>query len=271
MRVSASAPLAGANPLRFGWSRAKPPQYRLEISPSDVDAGLEPQQSLLEKIAQKLIRRDDLNRSGFALFSNLADRVPPARQETFFTTLTLKLQTYLEENFKAFFNPGNKALTSIRRHMQDGQVLTEGNLVAKTPAGNWTLKSPHFDRGAFVVMHQYHPTKNVSGGQFQVIDVNQFLHDHPTVALSQMVDAESKVLPAFWEALAPYSLTLNKEEVTGTALIFNNTFRAGVAHAATPVVIEEPSKPFKREYVRYTITPVTPERPLPVDVQRLSD
>lgn len=264
MKRPFSAPRqAEGKPLRFGWSQASPPQYDLPLTSSDLGPGLEPQPSLLHKIAQKLIRREDLNRAGFARFPNLDEWVPAPQQAAFLDLLIQRLGRYLQAHYKADLNPSGIRLTTIRKTLRDGQVAAEGNLTQQDADGRWTLKSPHFDRKALVVLHRYRPPQNVQGGAFQVIDVKQYLSDQAQEespeSLQQMIDAEQKILPTFWEALRPYTLTLEKEATQGGTIIFNNTLQAGVAHAVTPVRVKDPSNPFLREYTRYTLTPQEPK------------
>jgi hypothetical protein len=198
--------LAGSSTLRYGWTADRPPQHQVNVEKRDLTETYKPTDRLMAKLTDMLMRQGSLDKPGFTNLSNFDTAIPVHHQEGFLKATIIGLKQRLETQFKQTFNPDNMPLTIIRRHMIDGKVLKEGNISAEDDKGNWTLKSPHFDRGAFVVMHKYNPTENVTGGNFQVIDVSQFLADNPKLKLGDMLMPDKQVHPDYWEKLKPYVL-----------------------------------------------------------------
>jgi hypothetical protein len=271
MRIIAEHYNIRSNLYRFGWSKSQPPQHQLEIDQADLTDEYKPTSRFMKKLSDFLVREGNLNKPGFATLSNFETLIPQEKQESFLRASILKLKHHLETVFPKALNPENVPLTIIKRHMVDGKVLKEGNISSQNNQGNWTLKIPHFDRGAFIVMHKYNPPKNVTGGNFQVIDVNQFLADNPEINLSDMLDDDKQLLPNYWEKLKPYTLTLNTNRALQTAVVINNTAQGGIAHSVTPVFLKDKTKPFKRDYERFTITRFEPNKKLPPDVFRVEE
>ncbi len=257
-------------PLRFGWTEQNPPQKQsLSLQREDYDAHYQPTPHFIRQISDRLMRQEQLQLPGFVMVDKLESQIPAAKLNPFLEKTMLALKKYLSHWHLKAFNPNEHPLIVIQKRQVDGQIPETGNLHTTETQGKWTLKSPHFDRNALLVLHRYEPTQNVRDGNLQVIDLKQFLRDHPTESLSKLLNADKTIRPDYWPRLKPYTLTLPTNNQDHRVVFMNNTIQNGIAHGVTPLQVMDPNKPIHRVFERYTITPETANQALPPDTRAI--
>lgn len=272
MPVKPQAPCMRQPVARFGWSQKAPPSnYTLHLSRDDYDQQRHPTPGFIQKIAPYLIRQEHLELPGFLLIPNLNQHIPSHQVNRFLEKVVIALRQHLTQTYATVFNLHKVPLTIIKKRQVDGQIAQEGNLHNADTQGKWTLKSPHFDRNALMVLHRYEPTENLQNGNLQVMDLKQFLHDHPSETLSDMLNPDKTIKKEFWARLEPYKLTLKTNSPEHNIVFLNNIPENGIAHGVTPLEVMDGSQPFKRIFERYTITPYEPRKTLPPDVTRIDE
>ena len=265
-------PLKNTLNPRFGWSRNAPPAaYSLMLNRDDYDPQHQPTPAFIHKVAPFLMRNDNLNLPGFLLIPNLDQHIPSRHLNRFLEKAVIDLKRHLAQAYDTLFNPQQVPLTIIKKRQVDGEIGQDGNLHNEDTQGKWTLKSPHFDRNALMVLHRYEPTENLEDGNLQVMDLRQFLQDHPDEQLSDMLNPDKTIKKTYWEKLEPYKLTLDTNSRQHQIVFLNNSPQNGIAHGVTPLKITDGAKPFKRIFERFTITPFEPDKKLPADVSRIEE
>jgi hypothetical protein len=261
-------PPKNSDPVHFGWSQKAPPvSYCLSLAQDDFDKRYDPTPAFIKKISPFLMRENNLQLPGFLMVSNLSQRLPENQIQRFLEKTLVALKNAWSQWHPAVFNPHNIPLTFIKKRQVDGEIPAEGNLHNQETQERWTLKSPHFDRNALMVLHRYEPPENITGGNLQVIDVNQFLLDNPAERIENLLNADKTIRPEYWPALAPYRLTLETNSTDHKVVFLHNDLHNGIAHGVTPFHLIDEHKPMKRVFERYTITKFEPERALPSDVK----
>lgn len=259
-------------PTRFGWSQKAPPvRQSLSLSQDDIDQNYHPTPAFIERLSPFLMRDDNLELPGFMMVPDLDRHIPENRINGFLEKTLSALKKHLARAYPAAFNPERSPLTMIKKRQVDGEIAAAGNLHNEETQGKWTLKSPHFDRSAFIVLHRYEPTKNVQDGNLQVIDVKQFLKDHPKEDIEAMLNPDKTLRKEFHARLQPYTVTLDTNSGDHKVVFLHNTTQNGVAHGVTPLKPIEPDKPMNRIFERYTITRFQPGKTLPPDVKRIKE
>lgn len=259
-------------PTRFGWSQKEPPkQQSLNLTQDDFNRNYDPTPAFVEKISPFLMRSENLELPGFIMISELERHLPEKKIDHFLEKTLSLLKKHLSQSYSATFNQERIPLTLIKKKQIDGQISAAGNLHNAETQGKWTLKSPHFDRNALVVLHRYAPTENVQDGNLQVIDVKQFLREHPDSDIQSMLNPDKTIREAFRAKLVLYTVTLETNSPDHKVVFLHNTPQNGVAHGVTPLKPIQPDKPIKRIFERYTITRFEPGKTLPPDVSRIQE
>lgn len=271
-KTAAHSPNVTRQATRFGWSKQSPPaNYTLPLSRDDYDQRHQPTASFIQKVAPFLMRNGNLDLPGFLLIPNLEQHIPQQDMNTFLEKAMIRLKQHLAQNYGPLFNPQHIPLTIIKKRQEDGKIGPEGNLHNEETQGKWTLKSPHFDRTAFMVLHRYEPTENLEDGNLQVMDLQQFLQDHPAEQLSDILNPDRTIKKAYFEKVEPYKLTLKTNSNQQKIVFLNNYPQNGIAHGVTPLKIADEAKAFRRIFERYTITPFQANKTLPADVSRVEE
>lgn len=258
--------------IRFGWTKKSPPtQQNLSLTTDDFDSQHMPTARFIEKISPLLMRGKQLELPGFITIPDLECYIPANRIDNFLQKTMVELKKHLSQAYAFLFNPNQTPLTLLKKRQLDGKISKMGNLHNEETKGRWTLKSPHFDRNALLVLHRYEPTENVKDGNLEVIDVNQFLKDHPEHKFEHLLNPDKTLQKEYIPLLKPYTYGLLTNTNKPTVVLLNNTIQNGVAHSVSPMQPIDCQKPIQRAFDRYTISGFEPNKILPADVIRIQE
>ena len=268
------------SPVRFGWSKANPPQnYQLALTREDVAAsGDEPTDTFVQNVAERLVGKADED-SRFALITGAKSVFAGDKEaaERFKYNLDNRVMQYLSDRYDWFDAPNlekrnragklfdallsapaylyRKAKRASTGYIEDAEpdVLNKAGFYEKIRRMNG-LKSVHFthfdyDDGLLSLM--YGPFANIRGGFPKVSDIRQLVRDHGRKNVRRAVPFLTPVrAKTKQEVLDKYTIEPEVDAVNDWPMFLALNRRddwTGIAHGVSDIEIVDPEAEAQRK------------------------